>query len=201
MAVKKPTAAKAAAKPAAKKAAAKKENNSWIGEIEKYSRQIWLAGLGAYSKISNDGNKLFDGLVKDGEKAEKKAKTEVDKQLDVVKSSVGSTVGSAKSKVDEVKGKALGKWSELEEAFDKRLNSAISRLGVPSRNEVKALQTKVDSLTKQIEKLTGQSVKPVAKAAAKPAAPARRAGRLPTGNAGRRVHAARVAQLDSAWLS
>ncbi len=76
MAVKKPTAAKAAAKPAAKKAAAKKENNSWIGEIEKYSRQIWLAGLGAYSKISNDGNKLFDGLVKDGEKAEKKAKTE-----------------------------------------------------------------------------------------------------------------------------
>ena len=66
MAVKKPTAAKAAAKPAAKKAAAKKENNSWIGEIEKYSRQIWLAGLGAYSKISNDGNKLFDGLVKDG---------------------------------------------------------------------------------------------------------------------------------------
>ena len=113
MAVKKPTAAKAAAKPAAKKAAAKKENNSWIGEIEKYSRQIWLAGLGAYSKISNDGNKLFDGLVKDGEKAEKKAKTEVDKQLDVVKSSVGSTVGSAKSKVDEVKGKALGKWSEL----------------------------------------------------------------------------------------
>ena len=67
MAVKKPTAAKAAAKPAAKKAAAKKENNSWIGEIEKYSRQIWLAGLGAYSKISNDGNKLFDGLVKDGD--------------------------------------------------------------------------------------------------------------------------------------
>jgi hypothetical protein len=24
-----------------------KETNSWIGEIEKYSRQIWLAGLGA----------------------------------------------------------------------------------------------------------------------------------------------------------
>ena len=82
MAVKKPTAVKKpAAKPAVKKPAAKKESNSWIGEIEKYSRQIWLAGLGAYSKISNDGNKLFDGLVKDGEKAEKKAKTEVDNWL------------------------------------------------------------------------------------------------------------------------
>ena len=143
-----------------------KQTSSWIGEVEKYSRQIWLAGLGAYSKVSKDGTKLFDTLVKDGEKAEKLAKSEVDKQVGVVKAGVGS----AKSKVDEVKDKAIGKWSELEEAFDKRLNSAISRLGVPSRNEVKALQTKVDSLTKQIEKLTGQSVKPVAKAAAKPAA-------------------------------
>mgnify|MGYP000420320438 CR=1 FL=1 len=161
MAVKKPTAAKAAAKPAAKKAAAKKENNSWIGEIEKYSRQIWLAGLGAYSKISNDGNKLFDGLVKDGEKAEKLTKTTVGKKVEAAK----ATAGSAKSSISDT-------WGKLEETFDKRLNSAISRLGVPSRNEVKALHQQVDTLTKQIEKLTGisaSSVKPALKAAAKPA--------------------------------
>ena len=141
-------------------------------EIEKYSRQIWLAGLGAYSKVSKDGSKLFDNLVKDGEKAEKVAKTEVDKQVEVVKESVES----AKTRVSGVKGKALGKWNELEEAFDKRLNSAISRLGVPSRNEVKALQDQVESLTAQIEKLTGTTVaaaKPAAKAATK--APAKTA--------------------------
>jgi poly(hydroxyalkanoate) granule-associated protein len=150
-----------------------KETTTWVNEVEKYSRQIWLAGLGAYSKVSKDGEKLFDGLVTDGEKAEKLAKAEVTKQVGVVKSSVGS----AKSKVDEVKEKAWGKWSELEDAFDKRLNSAISRLGVPSRNELKDLHSKVEVLTKQIEKLTGisaQSVKPAAKpavkAVAKPAA-------------------------------
>ena len=136
-------------------------SNVVVAEIEKYSRQIWLAGLGAYSKVSKDGSKLFDSLVKDGEKAEKVAKTEVDKQVEVVKESVES----AKTRVSGVKGKALGKWNELEEAFDKRLNSAISRLGVPSRNEVKALQDQVESLTAQIEKLTGTTV-----AAAKPAA-------------------------------
>jgi len=154
-----------------------KETSSLIGEVEKYSRQIWLAGLGAYSKISKDGNKLFDTLVKDGEKAEKQAKSEVDKQVDAVKSSAQS----AKSKVAEVKGIALGKWSELEEAFDKRLNSAISRLGVPSRNEVKELNSKIDDLTRKIEKFAGVSAKssakpvaaakPAVKAAAKPAAP------------------------------
>ena len=147
-----------------------KETTTWVNEVEKYSRQIWLAGLGAYSKVSKDGEKLFDGLVTDGEKAERLAKAEVTKQVGVVKTSVGS----AKSKVEEVKEKALGKWNELEDAFDKRLNSAISRLGVPSRNEVKALHSKVEVLTKQIEKLTGvsaQSVKPAVKAAAKVAAP------------------------------
>ncbi|BBH43921.1 phasin family protein [Pseudomonas sp. KU43P] len=142
-----------------------KESSSWIGGIEKYSRKIWLAGLGIYSKVDQDGPKLFDSLVKDGEKAEKQAKKTAE---DVAESAKSSTT----SRVSGVKDRALGKWSELEEAFDKRLNSAISRLGVPSRNEIKALHQQVDSLTKQIEKLTGASVTPISSraAAAKPAA-------------------------------
>ena len=99
----------------------------------------------------------------------------IDKQVEAVKESVES----AKTRVSGVKGKALGKWNELEEAFDKRLNSAISRLGVPSRNEVKALQDQVETLTAQIEKLTGTTVaaaKPAAKKAVKaPAKPAAKA--------------------------
>jgi len=142
-----------------------KESSSWIGGIEKYSRKIWLAGLGIYSKVDQDGPKLFDSLVKDGEKAEKQAKKTAEDVAETAKS-------STTSRVSGVKDRALGKWSELEEAFDKRLNSAISRLGVPSRNEIKALHQQVDSLTKQIEKLTGASVTPISSrsAAAKPAA-------------------------------
>ncbi|MBI6799230.1 phasin family protein [Pseudomonas syringae pv. syringae] len=145
-----------------------KDGSSWMGEVEKYSRQIWLAGLGAYSKISNDGSKLFDTLVKDGEKAEKLTKVEAQKQLDDVK----NTSKSAKSRVDDVKDLAVGKWNELEEAFDKRLNGAISRLGVPSRSEVQALHSKVDQLTRQIELLVDAKAKPAASrtVAAKPAA-------------------------------
>lgn len=142
-----------------------KEGSSWVGGIEKYSRKIWLAGLGIYSKIDQDGPKLFDSLVKDGEKAEKQAKKTAEDVAETAKS-------STTSRVSGVKDRALGKWSELEEAFDKRLNSAISRLGVPSRNEIKALHQQVDSLTKQIEKLTGASVTPISSraAATKPAA-------------------------------
>lgn len=139
-----------------------KQTGSWVGEVEKYSRQIWLAGLGAYSKVSKDGTKLFDTLVKDGERAEKAAKSDAGEQAEATK--------PARSRVDEVKDRAIGKWGELEEAFDKRLNSAISRLGVPSRSEVKSLSDKVELLTRQLEALTGSSTKAAAKPAAKSAA-------------------------------
>ena len=167
---------------AAKKPAAK-ESNTWASKVEQYSRKIWLAGLGVYSKVDSDGSKLFDSLVKEGEKAEKLTKAAAPK----------STKSSARSKVEDVKDLALGKWGELEEAFDKRLSSAISRLGVPSRDEVKALHAKVEALTKHIEKLTAAAAKvtatktPVAskpalvKVAAKPAtkAPAKPTAKAP----------------------
>lgn len=136
-----------------------KEGSSWVGEVEKYSRKIWLAGLGVYSKVSSDGGKYFETLVKDGEKAEKLTKSTVGKKVEAAK----ATAGSAKSSVSDA-------WGKLEETFDKRLNSAISRLGVPSKAELKTLHSKVDTLTKQIEKLTGAKVAPVKAAAAKPAA-------------------------------
>ena len=39
---------------AAKKPTAK-DSNTWVGKVEEYSRKIWLAGLGVYSKIDTDG--------------------------------------------------------------------------------------------------------------------------------------------------
>ena len=152
---------------AAKKPTAK-DSNTWVGKVEEYSRKIWLAGLGVYSKIDTDGSKLFDTLVKDGEKAEKLAKDAGHKVAEGVKSSTSS----ARSRVEDVKDLALEKWGEFEEAFDKRLNSAITRLGVPSRDEVKALHAKVETLTKHIEKLTAAAAKVAATkptAASKPA--------------------------------
>jgi len=185
---------------AAKKPTAK-ESHSWVGKVEEYSRKIWLAGLGVYSKIDTDGSKLFDTLVKDGEKAEKLAKDAGHKVAEGVKASTSS----ARSRVEDVKDLALEKWSEFEEAFDKRLNSAITRLGVPSREEVKALHAKVETLTKHIEKLTAAAAKvtatkapaaskpapakPAVKAAAKPAVvkstakPAVKAAAKPTAKA------------------
>jgi poly(hydroxyalkanoate) granule-associated protein len=143
----------------------RKKEGTWSEDVEKYSRQIWLAGLGAYAKIGEDGSSLFDALVQEGEQAEQRVRSEVE-----------SVKNGALSRVADVRDKALGKWSALEDAFDKRLSGAITRLGVPSRLELKALSSQVEALSRQLERLNARElVKPaVHEADQTPQAPVRR---------------------------
>ena len=39
------------------------------------SRQIWLAGLGAFSRAQAEGTKLFESLVEQGQKLEAKTRS------------------------------------------------------------------------------------------------------------------------------
>jgi poly(hydroxyalkanoate) granule-associated protein len=137
----------------ASKKKVEKEAASRVGGIEKSSRQIWLAGLGAYARASTDDGTVFQALVKEGEQVEQQIRAQTGKPVEKVKA-------SARSTVDGLKEKALDKWGELEEAFDKRLDSAISRLGVPSRHEVAALTEKVDVLMSELKRLGGSKVPP-----------------------------------------
>ena len=43
-------------------------------KVKESANQIWLAGLGAYAKAEEEGSKLFDNLVHDGEKLETKTR-------------------------------------------------------------------------------------------------------------------------------
>ena len=122
---------------------AERKLSGWSEDVEKYSRQIWLAGLGAYAKIGEDGNKLFESLVREGERTEQ-----------IVRDEVEAVKSGARSRVADVRDKALGKWNALEEAFDKRLTSAITRLGVPSRNDILALDEKIEALNSQLDRLS-----------------------------------------------
>lgn len=148
----------------------KQDKESWVADIESYSRQIWLAGLGAYAKVGKEGVKLFETLIKDGEAAEKTARETIDSQVEAIKSKASKGrkdgVEAAQAKVEKSKDKLAGRWNGLEEAFEKRLNNAISRLGVPSREEVKELDAKVDELTRLVEQMVS-GIAPPAKVAPK----------------------------------
>ncbi|MFX5245162.1 phasin family protein, partial [Acinetobacter baumannii] len=82
-------------------------------DLRKYTQQIWLAGLGAFSRAEEEGGKLFDNLVKVGEELESKTRDLAD-----------NTAGELK---DRVIGKASDTREKVERVIDDRLSSALSR--------------------------------------------------------------------------
>lgn len=112
-------------------------------KVKESANQIWLAGLGAYSKAEEGSNKLFEALVQDGEKLEAKTRALVDKPLNV-----------AKETVESVRARATGSWEKVEKAFDLRVSKALHRLNIPTRNDVDTLFARVDELTEQLRLVT-----------------------------------------------
>lgn len=118
-------------------------------DFRKYTKQIWLAGLGAFSRAEEEGNKLFDSLVQVGEELE--AKTTEMADLAVEQVSV-----KAKDSVNETKNK-------LEKCLDQSISHSLNKIGLVSLKDlhhlekiVLELNCKVDSLleeNKEIKKL------------------------------------------------
>lgn len=119
--------------------------------IRESAQQIWLAGLGAFAKAQEEGNKVFDALVREGESIQSKTRK------------------VAESKVTEMAAKATGTWDKLEQVFENRVAKALNSLGVPTRADIDALTRRVVQLTAEVEKLNAGSAKP-ARTTAAPAA-------------------------------
>ena len=111
-------------------------------DLRKYTQQIWLAGLGAFSRAEEEGGKLFDNLVKIGEELEHKTKEITD-----------TTANDLKEKVIE---KASDTREKVERAIDDRLTGTLTRLGIPSQKDIESLSERMDQLTRVIEQLAKQ---------------------------------------------
>ena len=61
---------------------------------------------------------------------------------------------TAAVRVEEARTKAIETVSQLERAFEARVTRAMSRLGVPTAREVRALSREVASLKASVQRLT-----------------------------------------------
>ena len=118
--------------------------------VKDSAQQIWLAGLGAFAKAQEEGGKVFEALVKEGETIQARTRKLTDEKIAVVA------------------GKAAGTWDRLEQVFEDRVARALGSLGVPSKKDIDKLSKRVVELTAVVQGLT--EAKAVPKAAAKPAA-------------------------------
>jgi poly(hydroxyalkanoate) granule-associated protein len=138
------------------------------GTVRDSAQQIWLAGLGAFSKAQAEGGKVFDALVKEGVSLQRKTQSAAEERISDVTSKM-STMAS------DVSAKAGQQWDKLESIFEERTARAMNKLGVPTRKDLDALAARVAALEGSAKKVARSTAKPAAKAA--PKAPARRAAR------------------------
>lgn len=108
-------------------------------EIKRNSNRIWLAGLGAYAMMEEQGRDAFDRLVDKGMELEKE-------------NSKGQPL-AADSRLDDLKSKANQTMDRIERAFDLRVSSALGRLGISRKSDLDLLHEKIDRLASVIEQM------------------------------------------------
>jgi len=148
-----------------KKLRAKAAGNSdsqLAAAIKDSAQQIWLAGVGAFSKAQQEGNKVFEALVREGNSIQKRTMRVTEDKVNEVTTRIGKFAGRFQHQANR-------NWDKLEGVFEERVERALKRLGVPTHKEITELTQRVEKLTASINKLGS--------APARKAAPRKRAAK------------------------
>lgn len=137
-------------------------DNQLTSTIKESTQQIWLAGLGAYVKAQEEGGKIFEALVQEGEALQTRTRQ------------------SADEKIAAMTDKTAGTWGRLEQVFEDRVARAVASLGIPTRKDIDKLSKRMAELTEVVQQLIdaqdlddvapADEAKPAAAAAKKPVA-------------------------------
>ena len=128
-------------------------STSALSDVKSYARKIWLAGLGAYTKVGQEGSDYFQELIKAGQTVEKKGKRVVTEKLEAA----NAEIDEARDEVSSFKGRVEVQLDKVEKAFDSRVASALNRIGIPSKHDVETLSAQLDELTALLERVARKS--------------------------------------------
>ena len=110
------------------------------------SRQIWLAGLGAFARAKGEGAKVFEALVQQGQSLDSRTRQ-------AAAETAGAAREAAQAPAWAMQAKAGGTWDKLEQVFEARVARALSRLGVHTQADVERLTERVDALSEAVNAL------------------------------------------------
>jgi poly(hydroxyalkanoate) granule-associated protein len=120
-----------------------KGENQFVQSVRDSAQQIWLAGLGAFSKAQEEGGKVFEALVKEGETLHQKTRS-------IAEAKVAEVTGNVSKAASQISGRAQSAatetWDKLEQVFEDRVARALKRMGVPTAHELEALSKRIDGL-------------------------------------------------------
>ena len=114
--------------------------------VKESAQQIWLAGLGAFSKAQQEGGKAFESLVKEGLTVQRKTQA-------VAEERISDATNRMTTMANDITAKATGQWDKLETIFEDRVARTLNKLGVPSAQDIEALIARIDELNQNVQKL------------------------------------------------
>jgi poly(hydroxyalkanoate) granule-associated protein len=124
------------------------KDNQLAAAIKESAQQIWLAGLGAFAKTQEEGQKVFQALVKEGSTIQKRT-------VRMTEDNLGNLGGRFAKVAGEFTKQANGTWDKLETVFEERVDRALTRLGVPTRKDITSLTKRIEELTAEVSRLSG----------------------------------------------
>ncbi len=101
------------------------------GEVTDKAREIWLAGLGIFSTVEEEGAKLFNKFLEKGKELEAK--------------------GEALEKKAKDKVSSISTLDDVSKFVEEKVNLALETMGISSHAEVRQLSEKVDKLAANVE--------------------------------------------------
>ena len=134
-----------------------------LGEVRGYARKIWLAGLGVYTRVGQEGSEYFKELVKAGEGVEKRGEQRIEQAVDQGLDAANSQLSEAERELTAVRSRFEVRADKIEKAFDTRVARALNRIGIPSKHDVAALSLKLDELTALLDRVSGKQFERVSR--------------------------------------
>ena len=110
------------------------------------AQQIWLAGMGAFAKAQQEGTKVFETLVKDG--------TKLQEATQQAQAKVTEAAHKMSAMASDMGQRASGQMDKLEGIFEERVAKALQSMGLPSAQDLAALEERVAALEAQLAEQT-----------------------------------------------
>jgi poly(hydroxyalkanoate) granule-associated protein len=118
-----------------------KKKNDTPSAFKESASEIWLAGLGAFNYVGEEGSRLFQELVEKGREFEEEHE--------------GGRLSRLTERASELKEDARSVLSKVTTPIEDGLAATMQRLGLPSHAEILKLTRRVEELTRNLQQTKG----------------------------------------------
>lgn len=119
--------------------------------------KTWEAGIGAASTVRQAAVGAFKSLVRQGAAVEAASRNAALERMHKARRAALARANSARraalSRAEEARTRTAEAMSQLEKVFEQRVSRTISKLGVPTTRDVRALTRQVAQLQANVERL------------------------------------------------